>query len=143
MMKRQVTVLDFDKQTTSLSSTLTTPFKSIYFQLCMWSFTFFFYNKRLKRIVMFNVRAVSGGYEHYEDSQDSIDFLNSGQFYGFYWIPAFWKIYSNQYLIFSFQKRPAKCTSRLAQQQMNSIPGNLYSLQETNCVNYFAFRLGF
>lgn len=58
----------------------------------MWSFTFFFYNKRLKRIVMFNVRAVSGGYEHYEDSQDSIDFLNSGKFYGFVSISNFFSL---------------------------------------------------
>lgn len=29
-------------------------------ELCMWSFTFFFFNKKLKRIVMFLVRAVTG-----------------------------------------------------------------------------------
>lgn len=48
----------------------------------MWSFTFFFFNKRLKRIVMFLVRSVCTTFEEYEDyqSQDSIDFQNTGQF---------------------------------------------------------------
>jgi hypothetical protein len=47
---------------------------------CMWSFTFFFFNKRLKRIVMFNVRAVTAVYEpEFYDSQESIDFLNSDE----------------------------------------------------------------
>lgn len=49
-------------------------------ELCMWSFTFFFFNKRLKRIVMFLVRSVCTTFEEYEDyqSQDSIDFQNTG-----------------------------------------------------------------
>ena len=46
----------------------------------MWSFTFFFFNKRLKRIVMFLVRSVCTQYdEDYEGSQDSIDFQQTGK----------------------------------------------------------------
>ena len=47
----------------------------------MWSFTFFFFNKRLKRIVMFLVRSVCTTYEEYDHvSQDSIDFQNTGMY---------------------------------------------------------------
>ena len=47
----------------------------------MWSFTFFFFNKRLKRIVMFMVRQVTAYCEDYEEynSQESLD--GTGNFF--------------------------------------------------------------